>query len=319
MKILMGVAPKMRLYNVYRLCKKYVNIIAENKITTEDNKTYKLQNWIELKKVFAILEKIPVLKKYIRDYIDSIPEFSRRNDIPGFGSDTVRDIGTAKSKMTNIMNAIIEFYESMNISSGEKNGIDIKLPPCEDLKEYINYLKDFDFIFSQCPFLQCENETLKFESVDVGSNWIRLAVASTSTCFLLSNIGSLVDKSITLRSHFITVQQQEEMLKAVQMKNELAKDEIKFFNSIRDAYMNTAIKELQEQCGDLKDGEEKGKAERSLKKLCELIDKGAEIYASIDAPEEVQVLFPEIQGNLELPGEFIKYLEDKELEDSTDE
>lgn len=56
-----------------------------------------------------------------------------------------------------------------------------------------------------------------------------------------------------------------------------------------------------------------------MKKLCELIDKGAEIYASIDAPEEVQVLFPEIQGNLELPGEFIKYLEDKELEDANEE
>lgn len=174
-------------------------------------------------------------------------------------------------------------------------------------------------IFSQCPFLQCENETLKFESVDVGSNWIRLAVASTSTCILLTNIGAVVDKAITLRSHYITVQQQEEMLKATQMKNELAKDQINFFNSIRDAYMSTAIKELQEQCGELKDGEEKGKAERSLKKLCELIDKGAEIYASIDAPEEVQALFPEIQGNLELPGELMKYLEDKESEESIDD
>ena len=37
-----------------------------------------------------------------------------------------------------------------------------------------------------------------------------------------------------------------------------------------------------------------------------------EIYASIDAPEDVQLLFPEIQGNLELPGELMKYLEDKE-------
>ena len=318
MKILMGVTPKMRLYNVYRLCKKYKNIISENKITTDDNKTFKLQNWTELQKVFSILDKIPVLKIYIKDYIDAIPEFSRRNDIPGFGADTVQDISTAKSKMVNIMNIIIEFYESMDISS-EENGIDIKLPPCEDLKEYINYLKDFEFIFSQCPFLQCENETLKFESVDVGSNWIRLAIASTSTCFLLSNIGSLVDKSITLRSHYITVQHQEEMLKAAQMKNELVKEQKQTFDLLRKAYMDDAINQLQKQCGDLKDGEEKDKAERSLKKLCELIDKGAEIYASIDAPEKVQALFPEIQGYLELPGELMKYLEDKGLEDADEE
>lgn len=216
------------------------------------------------------------------------------------------------------MNVIIEFYESMDISNG-KNGIDIKLPSCEDLKEYINYLKEFDFIFSQCPFLQCENETLKFESVDVDSNWIRLAVASTSTCLLLTNIGSVVDKAITLRSHYINVQHQEEMLKTVQMKNELAKEQKQTFDLLRKAYMDDAINQLQKQCGDLKDGEEKDKAERSLKKLCELIDKGAEIYASIDAPEEVQVLFPEIQGNLELPGELMKYLEDKESEESIDD
>lgn len=207
----------------------------------------------------------------------------------------------------------------MNITSGEENDIDIKLPPCEDLKEYINYLKEFNFIFTQCPFLQFENETLKFESVDVGSNWIRLAAASTSTCILLGNIGSLVDKSIILRSHYITVQQQEEILKAVQMKNELAKEQKQTFDLLRKANIDDAINQLQKQCGDLKDGEEKGKAEKSLKKLCELIDKGAEIYASIDALEDVQVLFPEIQGNLELPGELIKYLEDKESENSTND
>ena len=156
----------------------------------------------------------------------------------------------------------------------------------------------------------------------MGSNWIRLAVASTSTCVLLGNIGSLVDKSITLRSHYITVQQQEEMLKAAQMKNELATEQKQTFDLLRKAYMDDAINQLQKQCGDLKDGEEKDKTERSLKKLCELIDKGAEIYASIDAsidaPEGVQVLFPEIQGNLELPGELMKYLEDKEMEESAD-
>ena len=153
----------------------------------------------------------------------------------------------------------------------------------------------------------------------MGSNWIRLAVASTSTCVLLGNIGSLVDKSITLRSHYITVQQQEEMLKAAQMKNELATEQKQTFDLLRKAYMDDAINQLQKQCGDLKDGEEKDKTERSLKKLCELIDKGAEIYASIDAPEGVQVLFPEIQGNLELPGELMKYLEDKEMEDTSDD
>ena len=41
--------------------------------------------------------------------------------------------------------------------------------------------------------------------------------------------------------------------------------------------------------------------------------------ASIDALKEIQVLFPEIQSNLELPGELMKYLEDKELKETSEE
>ncbi len=317
MKILMGVTPKMRLYNIYRLCKQNIDII-DNMDFKNYGSYYSILNWKEYNDTLLTLRNINVLNGYINNFIQIMYQHNVKDGLPILSDTITKDLNKIKNKISNIMNVIIEFYESMNISN-EKNGIDIKLPPCEDLKEYINYLKEFDFIFSQCPFLQCENETLKFESVDVGSNWIRLAVASTSTCFILSNIGALVDKAIMLRSHYITVKQQEETLKAAQMKNELAEDEIKFFNSIKDAYMNTAIKELQEKCGELKDGEEKGKAEKSLKKLCELIDKGAEIYASIDAPEEIQVLFPDIQSNLELPGELVKYLEDKELEDASDD
>lgn len=317
MKILMGATEKMKLYNVYRLCKKYIDVIEPKNIVCKDGKTYELENWKVLVKVFATLEKVPVLKEYTINYIKMVPEFVRKDIVPKFDSETARELNTIKSKMSNIMKVIIEFYESMNISSGE-NGIDIKLPPCKDLKDYINYLREFDFILSQCPFLQCKDETITFESVDVGSNWIRLAVTSTSACVILSNIGVLVDKAITLRSHYINIQQQEEVLKSTQLKNELAREQKQTFDLLRKAYFDNAITEIQKQCGDLKDGEEKGKAEKALEKLCELIDQGAEIYASIDAPEEVQVLFPEIQGNLELSGELIKYLEDKESEESID-
>ena len=44
--------------------------------------------------------------------------------------------------------------------------------------------------------------------------------------------------------------------------------------------------------------EERDKAERSLEKLELLLEKGCEIYATLDSPDEVQVLFPEIQSHL---------------------
>lgn len=72
----MGVTPKMRLYNVYRICKQYVNVIAENNITTVDNKTYEHQNWNELQNTLS--GKIPVLQKYTNEYIEAIPKFERK-------------------------------------------------------------------------------------------------------------------------------------------------------------------------------------------------------------------------------------------------
>ena len=76
--------------------------------------------------------------------------------------------------------------------------------------------------------------------------------------------------------------------------------------------MNTAISLLENDIGKLDNPEERDKAERSLEKLELLLERGCEIYATLDAPEEIQALFPEIQGNLELPDNIMNYLEDKE-------
>lgn len=76
--------------------------------------------------------------------------------------------------------------------------------------------------------------------------------------------------------------------------------------------MDAAISILEKDLGDLKDPEERDKAERALEKLTNLLDKGCEIYATLDAPDDVQALFPEIQSNLELPDNIMKYLEEKD-------
>ncbi len=55
------------------------------------------------------------------------------------------------------------------------------------------------------PILQCDDEILKFGSVDVGSNWLKLIIATTSTCMILNNTASLIDKSLILRSHYIKI------------------------------------------------------------------------------------------------------------------
>ena len=140
---------------------------------------------------------------------------------------------------------------------------------------------------------------------------MRLTLATASTCFILSGIASVVDKAITLRSHYINVQQQEEMLKSTKIKNELAEEEIELFKKLKNAGMDIVIKKSEKEFKKTLTPEELDKAERSFDKLITLLDKGCEIYVTLDSPEDIQMLFPEIQGNLELPESIIKYIEEK--------
>lgn len=312
MKIQIGVTQKMKLYNVYRLCKLNIDFL-DSSVARKDDKSglFVISTWSKIQERFELIKKIPSFKDYINDYINSVPVLVRESVSPQIDASTAQKLNSKLKVITNRMRVIIELYESMEIGD-DGNGIDIKIPSCDNLKEYISYLKDIEFIFSQCPFLQCEDEIIKFGSVDVGSNWIKLAVAGATTCVVLNNTAALVDKALILRSHYVSLQQQEETLKSIQLKNELTQEQIQTFNLLRSTYMDSAISLLENDIGELDNPEERDKAERSLEKLEALLEKGCEIYATLDAPEDVQALFPEIQGNLELPDSVIKYIEGKE-------
>ncbi len=305
----------MKLYNVYRICKQNIDYFKKSNLTKQvvenNNVIFQLENWIEFKEKLKSLRKLSILKDYIDNYFNIIPVFISEKEIPKVSSTMASQLESIKKNICERMETIINLYESMNLGDGG-NGIDIKMPPCDDLKDYISYLKDIEFIFSQCPFLQCENEILKFESVDVGSNWLRFTIAAASTCMILNNTAALVDKALILRSHYTSIRQQEEILKSQQNKNELSKEITASYKFLHNTYMDAAISILEKDLGDLKDPEERDKAERALEKLTNLLDKGCEIYATLDAPDDVQALFPEIQSNLELPDNIMKYLEEKD-------
>jgi len=320
MKIQIGVNQKMKLYNVYRICKQNIDFFKQPNITKNVKEsftieqtqiTHSMKNWAEFKDKLKSIRKLPILKDLVDNYYNTIPVFIQDQETPRLSSSTVAQLNSIKKNICDKMETVINLYEGMNLGDSG-NGIDIKMPPCDDLKDYISYLKDIEFIFSQCPFLQCENEILKFDSVDIGSNWLRLTIAAASTCMILNNTAALVDKALILRSHYISIKQQEETLKSIQINNELSKEQIETFTLLRNTYMDATISVLENDLGKLNDPEERDKAKRALEKLIDLLDKGCEIYATLDSPAEVQALFPEIQSNLELPDNIIKYIEDKE-------
>lgn len=102
------------------------------------------------------------------------------------------------------------------------------------------------------------------------------------------------------------------------MKNEVSQETIDAFKKMKSLTLKTYVDELQSEIGAVADPEEEAKVAKSLEKLSDLIDKGVEIYSSIDTPEEIKVLFPFNEKQALLSESAVKYLEDKISSDNSD-
>ncbi len=305
----------MRLYNIYYVCKTCLPLIE--KVRMEEIRSngvltgYYIRGWKEGKKTLAELNKIKFLKEYVNEMCHNLNFVAIELDEPQVAKEVGERFNRDCEKLKIVMKATIQLYDSMELDEF-KNGIDIKIPKCESLKEYVGYLKEIDFIFTQCPYLLSSEEEIKFNNVDVGSQWLSFALITAGTFGILNNLAKLVDKAIAIKSHLLTLRQQEEMLKTMNQKNEATEETIDVFKKMKRITMEGYVKDLESDMGELENGEERGKVEMTLEKLGNLLDKGVEIYSSIETPNEVKSLFPMNADNPILPDNIVKLLEQKE-------
>lgn len=315
MKIPMGAVHEMRLYNIYYLCRELIDIFKQDRISLDNKRNvYEISDLENYWSAIDSLQNIALFKPVIEHFYNIIPVYAKNENSIEVSIDIYRNFESLNKTIINQMSVIIDLYESMNISKNPV-GIDVKIPSCEDLKEYIKYLNDLDFIFTQCPYLLHKDETIKFSTVDVGSQWINfiieLSVGSVATFYILNNLALILDKIVILRSHYKSVKQQEEALKVAKHKAELLDSEKEIFDTLKRHYMSEITDSLENEISPLEDGDQRGRLEKSLEKLCNLLDKGVEIYASIDTPNDIQVLFPTLNEKEKLPDSILKYIEDK--------
>lgn len=319
MKVLLKECKIMRLYNLYYFCKKSIGMCKSLDFTY--NKTaseYVIEHWPDYRNLLSSLFDVEIFKKSARSIYSQIPASGYDSTRPAINGSRKEAIQKENAKIIHIMESVIQVYESMGLPEN-KIGVDVKIPECDSLKEYVSYLKELDFIFSNCPYLINEDEQLKFSNVDVGSTWITFVIEATAVTgavavtgsIILKNIASLLDAVMTLKSHYISLKEHEENLRIRQRKNNLADDNIEVFNQLKRIYMDDALLDLEDKICEIRDPEEKTKLEKSIEKLEVLMEKGVEIYASIDAPKDLSLLFPPMSDTEKLPGDLLKFLEDK--------
>lgn len=303
----------MKLENIYYLCKKYCDIVS-NIEATEVNRNYYVDRIEEVRQAIKQLAEIDCLKVELQNFSSKVEEVHGRSSI--LFENPFESLREANVKLCVKMNTILAVCESMDLHIRETPGLDMKIPDCDNFTDFKKIINEIEFIVTKCPFAQHETESLRFEGVDVGTQWISFAISGVAAVatgsILLNNIAAFVDKCIIIRSHYLTTKQQKLEIERSSIEQGEKDELLKNINRIYKIHIENTIKELEKETGcKISDGDERGRAEQSLQKMGELIDKGLQIYSSIDSPKETKALFEPLEMKYLSIEQELKAIEDK--------
>ena len=303
----------MRLYNIYYICKNSIEPIMElvgNANTA--NTVVTLSGWREAKACFEAVSKISFFSSYVDEIFGIFPAYQFKKVKPELSSHDYEMFMSKKALLVARLDAIVELYQSMD--SGEsKEGVDIKIPDCETLDEYIGFIKDINFVLNQCPLISNCDEQVVFNTVDVGSMWLSLLIkGAVGTHIILNTLAKLSEIAIKFLSNYKVVKMQDEYLLSMKQKNEIGEEVIDTFKKIKDKMLDDNVSELEKECGvEITNPEERDKTAKTIEKLSTLIDKGVEIYSAIETPQEIKVMFPFAENSPLLPDGLQRLIEEK--------
>lgn len=302
----------MRLYTIYYLCKNSIEVIKEIKgvRTNQGNDEYKIEGWTNIKRVLDTLYSIECLQGDIQEIYSRVPtHFLYQSEILYNGDRYNQFIGRV-SILRYSMITIIDLYESFGYEQTENN-LEIKIPEGLDLEKLTEFSSDLNLIIQQCPFIKRESGLGKVLQTDIGSVWLVLAGSAA----FLASVGYLVSVVVKAKADLLAIRQGETLFNEMEVKAETLVEVKRVFDMQRDIIMERYISELTDKTGiELNDGEEKAKAEKCIEKLDKWMSKGMQIYAAIDTPREIQVLFPEQPELKNLLGDAIKLIEKSTIE-----
>lgn len=308
----------MKLGDIYYRCRRCYNTIKNIRIIEKSLNNYYIDGLSCISYVFDELKDIKCLEEEYIEFSDSVGYDMQEKKFEDY-TISMDDFEKAREKILASIRCIMKMYEELGIKSKEDIGLDIKFPIAKNFSDFRKDIDELDFILTKCPFFQDEKESLRFENVDIGSFWLTFALVGGSIVggsILLNNIAAFVDKCIVIRSHYLTIQQQKANMEKAQVEQKEKEEIIKALNRYYKIAVDNAISELEEitNC-KLQDGDERGRVEQSIEKMGKLIDKGMQIYATIDSPEETKVLFEPLEMHYLEVDKQLKLLEDKKEEE----
>lgn len=286
----------MKLKDIYVTCKDSYNYFNNLEVSDEHYSIEKL-NEDKLQQLI----NMEFLHHEVVGLLDKSKNFSEKDSkvqiiLEGANEEAKRALLTS---LIQKLECIVDLCETIGVNTEETLGLDVKLPECKSLTDLKKTIGELEFIFTKCPFFQYEDAYLEFRNIDIGSIWLNLVVVAASIKIgikLLSNIADFIDKCIIIKSHYLTYLQQKKEIEKAEIDEAEKQEMLKYIEKMYKIVVDNAIRELEESTGrKMQDGDERGRTEQAINKIEKLIDKGLQIYSTIDSPKEAKALFEPIK------------------------
>lgn len=311
----------MRPREAYEICKR-----EEEKIQRYEKEIAECYfNITDEKYLLRYVRACQNFYRYVKENLGSMPFIAQvlnivRENIDDADSSNANVLWNSINEVCRRIRCIISMYDTSHNLNEKYIGLDIKIPKIDNITELKRFIDDLEFVFTKCPFLQDDEESLKLQSVDNGSIWLIFVVVGASVAVgsvLLNNFAAFVDKCFVIKSHKNTCDMQKLQIKNEEMEQKEKEVLLESINKVYKISVNKAIKELQVSTGhQIQDGDEMGRAEQSFDKMIKMLDQGLQIYSAINSPEEVKALFKPLEMHYLSIEKGLERIEDKENTDS---
>lgn len=234
------------------------------------------------------LNKILPISTNLRSVLK--PIISSKEEEKGFNFSEGRKIENAAETLLESVKGILSLLEAQIVDTVEENTIDVKFIKIDDLDELEKVAGLLKRSFA-IPAYELDGK-ITVENLEKGSIWIILGVISASS-ILMKMCANLIWAAVVVNNRYEETKITQEHVRTIKLKNDLIEAIVEHQKQHLDSFKESEATAIANEFIPNPTPEKIQQLKMSIESISLLIDKGAQFYPSIKAPEEVKQLFPD--------------------------
>ncbi len=234
-------------------------------------------------------------------------EFKKLEDLSFFHDKSQKiiiDSGSLNQLIT-IVNSINEQVVTVilaikkAIPEQNENSVSIKLPEYNDLNSVSVFIKKIDTILKQTLVGKYKGN-IKFQNFDTGSSWLEIILENKEAItFLAAFVYKATEFTI---KNYLQWKQAEKMIESSVGIEVKAREQVlkSLENTVQQQSHHFASIQMKEF--DISEGDQEYHTQlsHSIMEMAELLTQGTEVHPALDAPQEIQESFPNVEQTIPL-------------------